>query len=239
MIKTIIHTILYRCGLQVKRFSDSDLGRRMLLIKTNKINKIIDVGANIGQYGIGARAAGFKGEIISFEPLSDAFLKLKNKAEGDKKWEVKNCAIGNIDGNISINIAGNSVSSSISNMLETHLNAAPDSKYVGQETVAINKLDSLISDLHKEDDRIMLKIDTQGFEKNVLEGAEKFLDKVVLLQLEMSLVPLYDNEVLFIEMIDYLKVKGFEMVSIENGFYDKNSGKLFQVDGIFLNKRFN
>lgn len=55
----------------------------------------------------------------------------------------------------------------------------------------------------------------------------------------MSLVLLYDNEVLFIEMIDYLKEKGFEMVSIENGFYDKNPGKFFQVDGIFLNKRFN
>lgn len=66
-------------------------------------------------------------------------------------------------------------------MLETHLNAAPDPGYFGQETVAINKLDSLIPELYKGDDRIMLKIDTQGFEKNVLEDGEKFLDKVILL----------------------------------------------------------
>lgn len=238
MLKAIVQNIFKKFGFQLKRFSGSDLGRRILLIKTNKINKIIDVGANIGQYTQEIRMAGFCGEIVSFEPLSDAFLKLKNNAKGDKNWQVFNYAIGNMDGETVINVSGNSVSSSINEMEDSHLKAAPESEYIGKEKISIKKLDSLFLDLYKEDNRIMLKIDTQGFEKNVIDGAEKFLEKVVLLQLEMSLVSLYENEMLFKEMIDYLEERNFQMVSIENGFYDKNSGQLFQVDGIFVNKKY-
>lgn len=236
MIKTIIQSIFKRFGIQLKRFSSSDTGRRILLMKKNNINKIIDIGANTGQYALEMKRDGFKGEIVSFEPLADAFLKLKNHAKNDKKWQVYNCAIGNEDGSTFINVAGNSVSSSINNMQDSHLKAAPESSYIGKEKISINKLDSLIGSLYNEDDRIILKIDTQGFEKNVVDGAEKFLEKVILLQLEMSLISLYENEMLFNEMIEYLKKRNFQIVSLENGFFDKQTGRLFQVDGIFINK---
>lgn len=236
MIKILIQSIFKKFGLQLKIYSSSDVGRRNLLMEKNDINKIIDVGANIGQYALELRRDGFKGEIISFEPLADAFLKLKNNAKNDKKWQVYDSALGNEDGHTFINVAGNSVSSSISNMQDSHLKAAPYSSYVGKEKISINKLDSLFGNFYSEDDRIMLKIDTQGFEKNVIDGAEKFLEKVILLQLEMSLISLYENEMLFKEMIEYLKERNFQIVSLENGFFDKQSGQLFQVDGIFINK---
>jgi len=79
----------------------------------------------------------------------------------------------------------------------------------------------------------MLKIDTQGYERRVLDGAERSLESVVLLQLEMSLVPLYEGETLFHEMCPLLHQKGFRMVSIEPGMKDEKTGHLFQVDGIF------
>lgn len=236
MINPLIKSILKKIGIQVKKFYFSDIGRRILLMKKNDINKIIDIGANIGQYALEIRKDGFKGEIISFEPLTSAFLKLKNYAKNDKKWQVHNCAIGDEDGSTFINIAGNSVSSSISNMQDIHLQIAPDSAYMGKEEISINKLDSLLGNLYNEGDRIMLKIDAQGFEKNIIDGAEKFLEKVILLQLEMSLVSMYKNEILFIDMIKYLKARNFELVSLENGFFDWQSGQLFQVDGVFINK---
>lgn len=236
MIKTIIQSIFKKFGVQLKKFSSSDTGRRILLIKKNNINKIIDVGANTGQYALEMRRDGFKGEIVSFEPLAEAFLKLRNNAKNDKKWQVYDYAIGNENGRTFINIAGNSVSSSISNMQDSHLKAAPESSYIGKEEISINKLDSLFHNFYSEDDRIILKIDTQGFEKNVIDGAEKFLEKVILLQLEMSLIRLYENEMLFDEMIEYLKARNFQIISLENGFFDKQSGQLFQVDGIFINK---
>lgn len=236
MINPLIKSTLKKFGLYVKKFSSSDVGRRILLMKKNNINTIIDIGANIGQYSLEMRHDGFKGKIVSYEPLANAFLKLKNYAKNDKNWQVYNRAIGNEDGHTFINIAGNSVSSSISNMQDLHLEIAPDSAYTGKEKISINKLDTIFRDFYSENDRVMLKIDAQGFEKNIIDGAEKFLEKVILLQLEMSLVSMYENEMLFIDMIAYLKERNFELVSLENGFFDWQTGQLFQVDGVFINK---
>lgn len=235
-MKTIIKKLLKKFGFQIQKFPDIDIRRRIFLVKKNNINKIIDVGANIGQYAIGMREAGFVGEIISFEPLYDVFLKLKNNAEKERKWQVYNYAIGREDGDAVINIAKNSISSSINNMQEAHLKAAPGSLYIGKEKILIKKLDSLFDSFYENNDRVMLKIDTQGFEKNVIDGAEKSLDKIVLLQLEMSLISLYENEMLFSEMLEYLKERNFQLMYLENGFYDERNGQLLQVDGIFINK---
>jgi len=79
----------------------------------------------------------------------------------------------------------------------------------------------------------MMKIDVQGFEKNVLDGATKSLDSIKIIQLEMSIIPLYENEMLFVDMINYLKDRGFELFSLENGYFDSTTGKLLQVDGTF------
>ena len=81
----------------------------------------------------------------------------------------------------------------------------------------------------------MLKIDVQGFEKKVLAGAEASLQKIKIIQLEMSLVPLYQNEWLFHEVLEYLTQKGFQLYSLENGFFNKETGQLLQADGIFIN----
>ena len=84
----------------------------------------------------------------------------------------------------------------------------------------------------------MLKIDVQGFEKNVLDGAKETLPYVSVIQVEMSLVPLYENQMLFFEMIHYLDDKGFTLFSLENGFSNPRTGRLLQTDGIFVKKAF-
>lgn len=80
----------------------------------------------------------------------------------------------------------------------------------------------------------MMKIDTQGFEKNIIDGANESLKHFKIIQLEMSIVPLYENEMLYIEMINYLDKRGFQLFSLENGFSDRTTGQLLQVDGIFV-----
>ena len=82
----------------------------------------------------------------------------------------------------------------------------------------------------------MLKIDTQGYEKNVIDGATKSLGSIKVIQLEMSILPLYENEMLYVDMINYLDKKGFQLFSLENGFSDQHTGQLLQVDGIFVQK---
>jgi hypothetical protein len=83
----------------------------------------------------------------------------------------------------------------------------------------------------------MLKIDTQGYEKEVLIGAKNSLKDIFLLQLEMSLVPLYKNELLFLEFIDFLGREGFRLYSFEQGFSDPVNGRMLQLDGIFINEK--
>ncbi len=80
---------------------------------------------------------------------------------------------------------------------------------------------------------MFMKIDVQGFESSVIKGAEKSLQHIDTLQLEMSLIPLYKNEMLFDDMLALLTGKGYQMVSIEPGFADADTGRLLQVDGTF------
>ena len=213
-----------------------DLKRRLKIISECKIDILFDVGANIGQYSEKMRNMGFNKKIVSFEPLNSDFEILKRKALQDKKWIVNNYALGNEDTTGYINISGKSDNSSILEMLPRHIESHEDLGYIGKQEIEIKKLDSIFGSFNEPGENVMLKIDTQGFEKNVIDGARESLKKISLLQIEMSIVPLYKNEMLFNEMLGYIENLGFKLYSLENGHYNRNSGQLLQVDGIFVNQ---
>ncbi len=230
MIKNIIN----RFNIDIIKYPNTDLRSRKKLLNHFKINKILDVGANTGQYAQLARKFGFKGEIISFEPLSIAYKSLEKNALKDKKWKTHNLALGNKEEEVIINISENIYSSSLLSLTPKLIDSAPETAYIDKEKISVKTLDVLFDGLVKEADTIFLKIDVQGFEKNVLEGAEKVLHKIKGIQIEMSIVELYHGEMLFDKMLDFLETKGFKLYSLENGFYDNNTGQLLQVDGIFF-----
>ena len=140
------------------------------------------------------------------------------------------------DGQITINVAQNSVSSSILNIKKEHLDAAPDSKYIAQEKIEIRKLDTIFNQVAKHANNILLKIDTQGYEKEVIEGAIQSLNIIKGIQVEMSLVELYEGESMFDEMRKSIESHGFELYYLEPGFKDPITGKLMQIDGLFFRK---
>jgi FkbM family methyltransferase len=206
--------------------------RRQKIIQNNAINLVIDVGANEGYYVQQIRQSGYTEKIVSFEPLPDAFAKLALKAQEDKNWQCFNTALGEQEGTIEINIAGNSYSSSILPMLDRHIEAAPYSVYRETVSVEINTLDNIVHSL-TEHDSIYLKIDVQGYEMPVLKGAVEILPKVRVIEIELSLVPLYESQLLYRDMIDYLDAIGFSLVSLEPNFVDSKTGHVLQIDGIF------
>jgi FkbM family methyltransferase len=232
-MKDLIKKILRKNGIIIKRYPEIDIARRMKLVRRKKIDTLLDIGANSGQYASEMRGYGYKGNIVSFEPLKDTFEELKATSIKDNNWLVNNYALGDENVTSLINVSGNSVSSSILNMLPSHLNGAPESKYVDKEKIQIKKLDSIFDSFCGVGNKVMMKIDVQGFEKNVLDGADESLNNIEIIQLEMSIVPLYENETTFVDMINYLDDKGFKLFSLENGFHDSHTGKLLQVDGIF------
>lgn len=198
------------------------------------IDLVLDVGANRGQFASEIRQAGYLGRIVSFEPLSHAHVELQQSCAADATWDAyPRCALGEHSGEVEINVAGNSFSSSIFPMLESHLEAAPESAYLGKELVPIKTLDD-VARLYVEGARSpFLKIDTQGYEWAVLEGAQETLPKIQGLLVELSLVPLYDGQHLWMDVIERLEAAGFILWAFQPEFSDPASGRTLQVDGIF------
>ena len=196
-----------------------------------------DIGANEGQYSMQLRKSGYDGKIISFEPLSSAYNKLLLNSKNDSNWKVApQVAIGDIEGQIEIHISQNSVSSSILNMLDKHSSVAPESVYIGKETVKVNTLDNFNKEYISDNTRLFIKIDTQGFEDKVLNGATEILKKAIGLQLELSTVPLYQGQALYDKLINLVIEQGFELWSIHPAFVDLKSGRVLQIDATFLKK---
>ena len=235
-MKDFIQKILRKFGYQFCKYPPLDVRRRLKIVEHHDISLILDVGANAGQYAREMRENGYGKKIISFEPLNAAYEKLSQKTRNDINWTAKNFALGDRNEISKINISGHSLSSSILDMMPEHLKYAPESDYVDQQEIEIKTLDHIFDSLHQKNDVIMLKVDTQGYEQKVIEGASGSLNKILLLQLEMSLFTLYKGEILISGMMDLLKDQGFRLISLENGIYDHQTGELLQTDGIFLNE---
>ena len=231
-IKTKTKDLLNYFGWNITKFPTWELKRRIKLIRNFGINVIFDVGANKGQYAEQMRLLGYKGKIISFEPLKNDFEILRKKSLKDQRWTTVNTALGDYDGEVKINVGESSECSSI---LDTKEYFQFKSGPSASEVVKIRKLDSVINDYFKPGDNLYLKIDTQGFEKKIIEGALESLDKIKGIQLEMSLIEIYKGETLFFEMMSYLNELGFDLYSLEDVYADEN-GRLMQVDGIFYRK---
>ena len=229
-----LHIIGYELNRYNPRHSEGFQLKRIL--DKNNIDLVIDVGANNGGYGTHLREIGYKGKMISFEPLANAYNKLIDRSKHDQNWNVaERMAIGDFDGETQINVSSNSTSSSILDIKDSHVDAAPESNFVGKETVKIRTLDSLIGkELPATVSNAFLKIDVQGYEKQVLEGAKKLLKHIKGIQSEMSLVPLYENQIIYDEFISRMKKDNFNIHAIFPGFMNKKTGQLLQFDGIFI-----
>ncbi len=228
-----LRALIRRMGFDIKYFPGTEMARLKSHLQKHKINLVLDVGANTGQYAVELRQLGYKGRIVSFEPQSGAFASLSRKAKKSAKWEVYHLALGEKSETSEMNIAGNSASSSLMKMLPSHMSSAPEATYVGTEKIQVVRLDEIIDSI-AGNESFFLKIDTQGFEEKVLNGASGCMHRVSGIQLEMSLVPLYEGEMLFNEMKEKLAAYGFVLCGIIPGFSDPETGMLLQVDGLFL-----
>ena len=232
-IKHDLRRLFRKLGYDISRFTPAShpLARARRLFEDYSIDTVLDIGANSGQFAGYLRENGFAGHILSFEPLSAAYRLLEANAKNDPAWDVFNYALGDTAETREINIAGNCFSSSLLDMLPSHIKAAPESVYVDKEFVEVKTLDEVFDVLCNSASNIYMKIDTQGFEKNVLKGAEESLSSIDTIRMELSLSPLYDGEILFHEMYSLMEDKGYILVALESGFCDPISGQVLQVDG--------
>ena len=244
-VKRFVRNCIRRTGWDIKRFDPktfdplgSEASQLLRQFFFHHIDVVFDVGANTGQFAEKLWNAGFSGRIVSFEPSSGAHSTLVKHAQGKANWIIApKMAVGDRDGTISLNLAGNSVSSSVLPMLPSHASAAPESRYIGSEAVNLRTLDSVGKQFAADAERVFLKLDVQGFEYKVLQGGRCFLSRVSGIQMELSLVPLYDGELLFHPMLHVLEDHGFDLWSMVPGFLDPKTSRLLQLDAIFFRKQ--
>lgn len=230
--QTRLRLLVNRAGYDVTR--DHFKHRFVHSLQYAGIDTVLDVGANIGQFGAQLRRAGFTGRIHSVEPLQDAFGGLQREAARDPGWTAQRSLVSDQPGSMRMNVSGNSVSSSILPMLSRHATAAPDAQYVGTELVSATTVDAIVAEQGLRPERTLLKIDVQGYEAQVIAGATHTLSRFAAVRTEMSLVPLYEGQALMPEMIELLTGHGFELWYVEPGFIEPESRRLLQLDGLFM-----
>jgi FkbM family methyltransferase len=227
-----------RTDMKVRNYQSESDWRWNLVSEliSRKVDIVLDAGANSGQYATGLRQSDFNGRIVSFEPLSGPFTRLARSASVDPLWDCRQCALGDFDGTISMNVAGNAgASSSILPMLQSHQDVFPQANYIGTEDVEIRRLDSVALEVLRPKDAAFLKIDVQGFEKQVIAGGETTISqRCVGMQIELSFVALYDGDMLIQEALDLVDSLGFVLAGLAPGFIDVSNGRVLQADGVFF-----
>ncbi len=234
--KRFVRRIINLFGLEICRFNSTGSGRARLarFLSSKGVSLVFDVGASTGQYARLLRDIGYRGRIISFEPLSAPHHKLRKLAAKDPKWIVPPCvAVGETDRMVAINVAENSVFSSVLPGRPILTRVDPASRCVAVEHVRMVTLDNAAQAYMLPGDTAFLKVDVQGYEKKVLEGARSLVRSVVGVQLELSLVTLYEEELPFRPMIDFMESLGFNVHSFSSVFADETTGRELQVDVIF------
>ncbi len=225
--------------LRLKRFtpSASEPLRTAMLLQHQGVKQVIDIGANTGQFAESLYDFGYTGKVVSFEPVSSAHRILQKRSKPYPNWQVAPpCALGNKEGEVEIKISDDSVFSSVLNIKDSYVAHNPKSKIVRSERVPLHRIDEIAQqyiDFNQND--ILLKIDTQGFEKQVLDGAQGILPKLQGIKIEIPLYPIYEGtNFSFYEITDFMKENGFQPYSFQVEGVDLHTGRVNTIDGLFF-----
>lgn len=196
---------------------------------------MLDVGANAGQYAAEIRRHGYRGTIVSFEPASSAFDALVQASAADDHWHARQLALGSAPGSATLNIAANEgKSSSFLGQRDYTFGTTSSMKYVDTEEVELSTLEDVAGELLSEVDHPFLKLDVQGFEMEVLEGGGSWLRRMVGIETELGLLPLYEDQADWRAVCDWLRGKGFVLYALDPGYSDWESGRLVEIDAMFV-----
>ncbi|MEI6666735.1 MAG: FkbM family methyltransferase [Acidobacteriota bacterium] len=201
-------------------------------IRSRNIDVVVDVGANVGQYAEQLRHDGYTGWIVSAEPVRATYDALASRAAADSRWRTMNLAFGEQAGIAQINVSQMSEFSSCLTQLPAAQAFVPEARVLRQESITVARLDDAFAEFPAG--RAYLKIDTQGFEEQVLKGGAACLSNFLGIQMELSVVHLYEGTWRFHEAVAYMVERGFEISNILPVNFDPaDQVSLLEVDCIF------
>lgn len=210
-------------------------GQLAACLRHHRIDGVLDVGANTGQYAGHLRRWGYDGHIVSFEPQRDAYAALSRAATGDARWQVApRMALGEKPGEAVLQLSAESDMASLLPQSALLRRISPSSKTTGVERVSVQALDAALEHIAPQLLRPFLKLDVQGFERQVLAGAPQTLTRCIGVQVEMSLVELYEGEAPYQTMLAQMRDLGFDLQLVFPGYFAKDLAQQLQFDGVFV-----
>jgi FkbM family methyltransferase len=221
---------LRACGIAVARYPPPHTYERGLLsyFEAMRINCVLDIGAYDGRYASNLRRIGFKGRIISFEPVPASFALLQAKMRGDSGWAGYNVGLSNETRQSVINTYGRGDFNSLLQLrTDTELAYELDPAKRSSCTIQLRRLDEMLGEITAgmSDLRIFAKLDTQGHDVEAIRGSSGVIDMITGFQSEMSVVPLYDGMLSIAEALEIYRGMGFVPI----GFYPVNSFDHLQI----------
>jgi FkbM family methyltransferase len=205
-------------------------------LKDREINLVLDVGANVGQFGAALRADGYSGTIISFEPASMPFRELLQRAAEDRRWIAHKLSLGERPGRVKLNVSRSHTFSSMRSQTANASAFERNSLVDHVEEVEMVRLDDVYD--FKPQDRLFLKVDTQGFEEQVLNGARVTLNSVLGVMLEVPVVHMYEQVWNFEEALRFMDSAGFVLAQINpvNFLWRQDPVSVSELDCVFRRK---
>lgn len=231
MLASLVKRAARRAGFDVTRRRPSFVD----LMRRNEITTVLDVGANEGQFAREIRDLGYEGRIISFEPIAAVYEVLIARSSRDPAWEAHRMALADLNGERAIAVSEKTVFSSfkrLSDFSETHF---PGARAARWEMVQVARLDTFLSRHPLNLGTTYLKIDTQGFEKEVLVGAGEALGRIRVVQTELALRPLYQDQKRWFEIIQWMEDRGFRTALAKENGIDYERSELLELDVVFIN----
>ena len=193
---------------------------------------IIDIGANNGQFGVAAAKTFPRSVVHSFEPLPECVDRLERIAKAIPNLHVHPRAAGETVGQIALYRNVDSRATSVLKLGATHREIFPHARQLDCITVPVTTLDHEFA-ASSFDEPVLLKLDVQGYEASVLAGASNLLRRVEWLVLETSFRPMYDGEVVFLDLLERVRNFGFRFLRPIGWLQDDETGEIVQMDALF------
>jgi FkbM family methyltransferase len=211
------------------------------ILGDQEIELIIDIGANEGQFGESIRALGCDKELISFEPIPNAFDILNVKAKNDKNWRAFNLALGSQNTNKIFNIYQDSkLSSFFEGDGSTTSRFQNNFKESTKINVEVKRLDFIWPKIQKQKllNKVVFKMDTQGYDLEVFRGIGKIKQSVKYILTELSVIPLYRNLPTYTEALQFYEQEGYGPLAFIPITRDHQDGRVIEFDCILSKKGF-
>jgi FkbM family methyltransferase len=197
------------------------------------IRTVIDVGALTGAFAFAIRHLLPAAQVYSFEPLPDSFARLQRNLAPYGRWQGFQTALGAHSGEVRFHRSDFTASSSVLPMSDLHKTAFPESAGGAEVTVPLARLDDMLERIELRPP-VLLKLDVQGYELEVLRGAQALLPQVDYLMTEVSYRRLYQGGPLFDEVYQALRGQGFLFAGSLETLLSPLDGAVLQSDALFI-----